>query len=78
MAVQGEIIRPNTAPTLTMAKIIAKLCNQTLGVNSHINPTAIATVTATAMGTQKTRAINIPQANKKAKIQDSVLPTPKL
>ena len=68
MAVQGEIKRPNTAPTLTMARIMTTLCNQTLGTKNHVNPTATETITAMVMGIQKTSAMNIPQANKKAKI----------
>lgn len=67
IAVQGEIIRPNTAPRLAMARSMAILCSQILGASSHANPTIAEIITAMATGNQKTSAMNTPQANKKEK-----------
>jgi len=67
IAVQGVIRRPNTAPRLTMARIITKLCNQTLGIKNHASPTIMAIISAMTNGNQKISIINVPQENKKAK-----------
>ena len=64
--VQGEIRRPNTAPRLTIARIITKLCNQTLGRKNQADPTATEIRSVTIAGSQKMSIINIPQENKKA------------
>jgi len=65
--VQGEIKRPNTAPRLTSATTITKLCSQTLGKKNHASPTAIEAVSAIASGDQRMNTINVPQENRRAK-----------
>ena len=68
MAVHGEIKRPNTSPSATIAKSITRLCSQTLGLKNHSTaiPTAIGILAAS--GSHKMEITNMLQQNKKAKI----------
>jgi hypothetical protein len=68
MAVQGDKRKPKTAPTLAKVKIISKLCNQTLGLKSHIKPPAMEIREAARIGKESPSVMNIPQINKNIKI----------
>jgi len=68
MAVQGDKRKPKTAPTPAKVKIISKLCNQTLGLKSHIKPPVMEIREAARIGKESASVMNIPQANKNVNI----------